>query len=158
MSRPEEWLSFINSGRGEAALGQLYGRRPEIVRQQQARYSALIEKFRGLYPGESEMELFSSPGRTEVCGNHTDHNGGRVLAAAVDLDIIAAACKTGDGLITLNSEGYPPVVIDTRQLEPAPAVHPKQWSPVRMSRPSNAEAWSSWMVRGKPSSSPMDSI
>jgi len=118
MSRPEEWLSFINSGRGEAALGQLYGRRPEIVRQQQARYSALIEKFRGLYPGESEMELFSSPGRTEVCGNHTDHNGGRVLAAAVDLDIAAAVSKTGDGLITLNSEGYPPLVIDTRQLDP----------------------------------------
>jgi galactokinase len=111
-------LVFINSGKGEAALGQLYGRRPEIVRQQQARYSGLIEKFRSVYPGESEMELFSSPGRTEVGGNHTDHNAGRVLAAAVDLDILAAVSKTGDGLITLNSEGYPPLVIDTRQLDP----------------------------------------
>ncbi len=120
MSRPEEWLAFINSGRGEAALGQLYGRRPEIVRQQQARYSGLIEKFRGAYPGESQVELFSSPGRSEVGGNHTDHNGGRVLAAAIDLDIIAAVSKTEDGLITLNSEGYPPLGFDTRQLDPAP--------------------------------------
>lgn len=120
MSRPEEWLVFINSGRGEAALGQLYGRRPEIVRQQQARYCSLIEKFRALYPGEGEIELFSSPGRSEVGGNHTDHNAGRVLAAAVDLDILAAVSKTSDGLVTLNSEGYPPLVIDTRQLDPVP--------------------------------------
>ncbi len=51
--------------------------------------------------------LFSTPGRTEVCGNHTDHNGGRVLAAAVDLDAIAVAAPTLDGLITVESEGYP---------------------------------------------------
>jgi galactokinase len=120
MSRPEDWLAFINSGRGEAALGQLYGRRPEIVRRQQARYCALIEQYRSVYPGQGEIELFSSPGRSEVGGNHTDHNGGRVLAAAVDLDIIAAVARTDDGRITLHSEGYPPLEIDTRQLDPLP--------------------------------------
>ena len=51
--------------------------------------------------------LFSTPGRTEICGNHTDHNGGRVLAAAVDLDAIAVAAPTSDGRITIESEGYP---------------------------------------------------
>ena len=126
--KADEWRSFINSSKGEAALGQLYGRWPQVIRQQQARYTALVDKFNALYPAESGVdpsksgvELFSSPGRTEVGGNHTDHNGGRVLAAAVDLDIIAAVGKTGDGLITLNSEGYPPLVVDTRQLEVQPA-------------------------------------
>ncbi len=118
MPKAEDWVAFINSGRGEAALEALYGRRPEVVRQQQARYRQLVEQFQALYPGETGVELFSSPGRTEIGGNHTDHNAGRVLAAAVDLDIIAAAVPTGDGLIRLNSAGYPPIVIDTRQLEP----------------------------------------
>jgi len=130
MARPQEWLALIHSGRGEAALGQLYGRRPETVSRQQARYITLIEQFQSLYsggpsgvlrdPGETNLELFSAPGRTEVGGNHTDHNGGRVLAAAVDLDIAAAVSQTAGSQITLNSEGYPPLAIDTRQLDPVP--------------------------------------
>ncbi len=113
-----EWVGFINSGHGETALERLYGSRPEVVRAQQGRYRQLVEQFQGLYPGEAGIELFSSPGRTEIGGNHTDHDAGRVLAAAVDLDIIAAAAPTGDGLIQLHSAGYPPIMIDTRQLEP----------------------------------------
>src|SRR5450756_2614548 len=101
MQSSDECLLFINSPRGEAALGQLSGRRPEVLRQQQARYTALVERFRSLpTAAETVLSLFSSPGRTEICGNHTDHNAGRVLAAAVDLDIIAAAARTSDGLIT----------------------------------------------------------
>src|SRR5512135_3390045 len=118
MARAEEWIGFINSGRGEAALEGLYGRRPEAVRQQQARYRQLVEQFQARYPAETAIELFSSPGRTEIGGNHTDHNAGRVLAAAVDLDIIAAAAPTGDGLIRIHSSGYPTIEVDTRQLEP----------------------------------------
>ncbi len=121
MPRAEEWVAFINSARGAAALEQLYGRWPETVRLQQARYRRLVEQFQAHFPDETAIELFSSPGRTEIGGNHTDHNAGRVLAAAVDLDIIAAASPTGDGLITLESAGYPPITIDTRQLEPLPA-------------------------------------
>ena len=121
MAEPEECFSFLNSSRGEAALGQMYGRRPEVLARQKQRYRGLIEKFLRLYPGETEIELFSSPGRSEVGGNHTDHNGGRVLAAALDLDIAAVACKTGDGLMTLHSEGYPAVTVDTRQPEPVEA-------------------------------------
>jgi galactokinase len=123
MAAPEEWLSFLNSSRADAALGQLYGRRPEALAQQKLRYRGLLERFKSLYPGENEVELFSSPGRSEVGGNHTDHNAGRVLAAALDLDIAAVACRSGDGLITLNSEGYPQVLVDTRQLEPVEAEH-----------------------------------
>jgi galactokinase len=118
MPKAEEWVTFINSRDGGAVLEELYGRRPEVVRQQQARYQALVEQFQALYPGEAGIELFSSPGRTEIGGNHTDHNGGRVLAAAVNLDIIAAAAPTSDGLIRIQSAGYPAIEIDTRQLEP----------------------------------------
>ena len=118
MPRAEEWVAFVSSARGAAALEQLYGRRPAVVLQQQARYRSLVEQFQARYPAETAIELFSSPGRTEIGGNHTDHNAGRVLAAAVDLDIIAAAAPTGDGLIALDSAGYPPITIDTRQLEP----------------------------------------
>ena len=121
MPLAEEWVKFINSGRGAAPLEQLYGRRPAVVLLQQARYRSLLEQFQARYPAETAIELFSSPGRTEMGGNHTDHNAGRVLAAAVDLDIIAAAAPTGDGLITLDSAGYPPISIDTRQLEPVEA-------------------------------------
>ncbi len=61
---------------------------------------------------------FSAPGRTEVCGNHTDHNHGIVAAAAVDMDIICALAPTEDGIITVKSEGFPGTdIVDTRELE-----------------------------------------
>ena len=60
-----------------------------------------------LYGEDLEIELFSVPGRSEISGNHTDHNHGAVLAGAIDRDIIAVAAKTDDGVIRLKSEGYP---------------------------------------------------
>ena len=73
---------------------------------QRARYVSAIRAFIELY-GDREAYLFSVPGRTEVEGNHTDHNHGCVLAAAIDRDIIAVASKTDDGVIRVKSEGYP---------------------------------------------------
>ena len=72
---------------------------------QTQRYLAALREFIALY-GDREARIFSVPGRTEVMGNHTDHNGGSVLAASVDLDIIAVASPTDDGVIRLKSEGY----------------------------------------------------
>ncbi|MDD4681121.1 MAG: galactokinase family protein, partial [Clostridia bacterium] len=63
---------------------------------------------KSLYPEDKkEIQLFSTSGRTEVGGNHTDHNAGHVLAAAVHFDTIAAVTETGDNEITVYSEGYP---------------------------------------------------
>ncbi len=90
-----------------AALQALYGGGPGVLQGQQARYEALLDRFDSQFPGASGTRLFSAPGRTEIGGNHTDHNGGRVLAAAVSLDAIAAAAPTSDGLISVESEGYP---------------------------------------------------
>ena len=71
-----------------------------------ARYIAAIDAFTALYGEKDELFLFSVPGRTEVSGNHTDHNRGRVLAAAIDRDIIAVAARNADGVCRVKSEGY----------------------------------------------------
>lgn len=98
-------------------LVSLYGDRPTTLARQTGRWSSLLINFKQTFPMTGEVEMFSTPGRTEVGGNHTDHNEGRVLAAAVDLDLIAVAGKTNDGLIKVHSEGYPPVVVDTKYLD-----------------------------------------
>lgn len=62
------------------------------------------------YSSEDRCAVFSSPGRVELAGNHTDHNGGTVFAGAVDLDILAAVSPTEDGLVRLRSDIYPGVI------------------------------------------------
>lgn len=56
--------------------------------------------------GDAEVEFFTSPGRTEMIGNHTDHNGGKIVAASISLDTIGAAAPNGMGTIRILSEGY----------------------------------------------------
>lgn len=83
---------------------------------QSERYSALANEFRGQFSREPEL-FVSAPGRTEVVGNHTDHNRGRVLAAAVNLDTVAAVAARDDGVVTLYSAGYDrPFVVDLSDL------------------------------------------
>lgn len=77
------------------------------VAAQSRRYAAAVSRFTELYGEDLDIELFSVPGRSEISGNHTDHNHGAVLAGAIDRDIIAVAAKTDDGIIRLKSEGYP---------------------------------------------------
>lgn len=98
----------------EEIFVRLYGE--QGVSQQKQRYRKLTEWFVSQFPGRQAMQLYSAPGRTEVGGNHTDHNAGRVLAAAVDLDALAAVAKREDGFIHLFSEGYPVSVINTSEL------------------------------------------
>lgn len=73
--------------------------------------------FREAFGGEPER-YFSAPGRTEIGGNHTDHQRGRVLAAAVNLDTLAAVRVNGTGTIRILSQGYPMSVVGLNQLEP----------------------------------------
>ena len=80
------------------------------------RYQKLADDFRAHFGREPEM-FVSAPGRTEVVGNHTDHNRGRVLAAAVNLDTVAAVAPRADGIVKLYSAGYDqPFVVDTKEL------------------------------------------
>lgn len=70
------------------------------------RYDALAKAFRAQFGREPEM-FVSAPGRAEVVGNHTDHQNGKVLAAAVNLDTVAAVAPRDDGRVVLYSEGFP---------------------------------------------------
>ena len=84
---------------------------------QTARYEALAEAFRKQFRREPEV-FVSAPGRTEVVGNHTDHQNGRVLAASVNLDTVAAVAPRSDSIVTLYSAGYEkPFVVDLSDLE-----------------------------------------
>ena len=73
-------------------------------------YGELKAKFERQY-GRAAEYIFSAPGRTELGGNHTDHQHGLVLAAAVTLDTKAAAAENNDGCIRVISEGYAPVTV-----------------------------------------------
>lgn len=96
-------------------LKELYGTDATILADKANDYIALAEKFKTLY-GTDDVELFSSPGRTEVGGNHTDHQQGRVLAGAVNMDNIAVAATNNTDLIRISSEGYPEFTVDLNEL------------------------------------------
>jgi galactokinase len=76
-----------------------------------------LSKYKATFENEN-AELFSAPGRTEIGGNHTDHNNGRVLAGAVNLDNIAVASKNNSGIIRIESAGYPNFEVDLQILKP----------------------------------------
>ena len=81
---------------------------------------ALDAGFAASFTGTPEL-YFSAPGRTEIGGNHTDHQRGRVLAGAVNLDTVAAVRCNGTNVIRIQSKGYPLSVVDLSQLEPVEA-------------------------------------
>lgn len=88
----------------------------EAVEEQYDRYIKLIDNFSEIFSNDRDLRLFSAPGRTEVGGNHTDHNHGRVLAAGINLDAIAAASKNDENIVRIKSEGYPMDLIDASDL------------------------------------------
>jgi len=99
-------------------LDELYGGGNDTTEAQVARYRGLLDRYRAAFNTDNDIHLFSSPGRAELSGNHTDHNGGMVLAASITLDSVAAVSRTDSGVITLDSEGFPaPFVVDTADLE-----------------------------------------
>lgn len=97
----------------ESILSVLYGA-DESAR---ARILKAVEEFTSLY-GEKDYSVFTVSGRSEISGNHTDHNRGEVLAASVSLDIIAVAAPTDDGKIYVKSEGFSQNEVDLADLDP----------------------------------------
>jgi len=95
---------------------ELYGVNEAVLQEQADRYISLMKEFNTVF-AKDEIELFSSPGRTEIGGNHTDHNYGRVLAGAVNLDMIAVAAPNGTNVIRIKSVGYPEFQVDLSSLE-----------------------------------------
>ena len=107
----------LRAGAFDEMLDRLYGK----TRREEARdrCEAVIAGFTKTFESQPEA-LFSAPGRTELGGNHTDHQHGRVLAASVDLDILAAAAPNQSGMIRVQSQGYPLIVVDLHELTPKP--------------------------------------
>ena len=98
---------FLN-GKYNEFLSDLYS---GGVENQIARYIKAIEAFEKLY-GERDIQIYSAPGRTEIGGNHTDHQNGKVLAASVNLDAIAIVSERDDNIIRITSEGYGEIEVD----------------------------------------------
>lgn len=120
MGTISELKERIGSGALDEKLRLLYQADAAELRRQTKRYVDAAECFEALFPERDEVRLFSVPGRTEVGGNHTDHQHGCVLAAGVNLDIIAVAAKRPDSQIEIKSEGFPADAVDAAALEPRP--------------------------------------
>ncbi len=98
-------------------LISLYGE--DNLEMQKERYLKAIEGYVAEYGNTAEIELYSVPGRSEVSGNHTDHNNGKVIAAAINLDVIAVVSKRDDEIINIKSEGFPKDTIDIISIAPS---------------------------------------
>lgn len=120
MANQQELKAMLTGGALDERLRRVYVTDAEI-KAQYARYTAVIDAFSELFSGARDIRLFSAPGRTEVGGNHTDHNHGRVLAAGINLDAIAAAAKNEDNVVRVKSEGYPMDVVDLSDLSVQPS-------------------------------------
>ena len=112
----ETMIQELETPETAAQLARLYGNDPETVAKQKARYGAMIRQHRKLFGDRGKIALISAPGRTEIGGNHTDHNHGRVLAAAVNLDTLCAVTPRNDMTVQFHSHGYSPIEISLDDL------------------------------------------
>ena len=108
-------IKSIEDGELDSKLLDIYVDATKLSYQKE-RYVNAIKKFETLY-GEGEAEIFSAPGRSEVGGNHTDHQHGEVLAASINLDTIAVVRKTSDNQIRIVSDEYEEVIIPLDYIE-----------------------------------------
>ena len=105
-----EMKKYIAEGGIDKAVIHIYGE--GALEFQKARYAKAVDEFAAIYGKDREVSLYSVAGRSEISGNHTDHNHGCVVAASIDLDIIAVASSREDSVIRVKSEGFPEDVVD----------------------------------------------
>ncbi len=105
--------AYINENQCGEIFAKLYGDGAEA---QKARYLRALDSFEALFGSDKQIAIFSAPGRTEIGGNHTDHNGGRVLAGSVDYDVIAVVAKEESDVVHVHSEGFSPDTVSLSDL------------------------------------------
>ena len=115
--KPSELITKIENNEFDSELKKLYVS-DSAVNAQKPRYIRTINEFIKLFGDDRDVFVLSAPGRTEVCGNHTDHNNGKVLAASINLDAIAVAAKRDDMVIKEKSEGHNLNDVDISVLAP----------------------------------------
>ncbi len=110
-------MELLGGKKTEELFTALYG--ASQVEMQRDRYRELLEGFRSKF-GDKEVKLFSSPGRTEISGNHTDHNHGKVLAGSINLDCVGVAAQNGTARVNIVSTTFhQEFSIDLNHLEPS---------------------------------------
>ncbi len=100
----------ILGGEFDARFTYIYG--ADALEAQKARYAAAVDAFASIYGADRDADLYSAAGRSELSGNHTDHNHGCVVAASIDLDIIAVAAPSDSPVIRVQSEGFPEDIVN----------------------------------------------
>jgi len=103
----------IKSGKYDKDFLMLYGE----TQKARVRYLEACEEFEKLYINTDNIRLFSAPGRTEVGGNHTDHQHGSVIAGGVDMDVIAIVGTNDDNIIRVKSKGYDMDVVNVGEFD-----------------------------------------
>ena len=117
-----ELKAAILGGKFDERFTYIYG--AAALEAQKARYAAAVDTFASIYGTDRDAALYSVAGRSELSGNHTDHNFGCVIAASIDLDIIAVAAPNDENIIRVKSEGFDEDVIDLNTFT-APRANPE---------------------------------
>ena len=118
MKQVTEIMEEMKAGKLRGLLEDIYVD-AHVIPAQEARYIKAMEKFTALF-GPQEVEIYSAAGRSEVGGNHTDHQQGMVLATSINLDVIAVVSKNEDSAVRVVSEGYKMIELSAEDLEKRP--------------------------------------
>lgn len=111
-------LERLAAGAYDPRLSRVYCCGPEGLIAHRARIAEAVGRYGECFGPGGAVSVFSGPGRTELGGNHTDHQHGRVLAASVNLDMLAVGAPNGSGAICVRSQGYPALTVDLSDLAP----------------------------------------
>lgn len=115
MTRISALKEQLASGGLDERLREVYGSQADLPALH-ARLLGLMDTYEKEFGQDKAVRLFSGPGRTEIGGNHTDHQHGRVLAAAIDLDAVACVAPNGSSVVRIRSAGYPALEVDLQDL------------------------------------------
>lgn len=111
----QDFQDNVTCGGFDNIFANIY--KPQDIESQKSRYMSAVEKFTALYPNRNDIHVYSAPGRTEIGGNHTDHQHGCVIAGAVDLDVIGVVAFHDENIIRIKSEGYDEFAVSLDDLD-----------------------------------------
>lgn len=130
MQNKKDIIAKLSGGEFDDDLKYIYVNASDIEKNK-SRYISLINGFEEVFGDTDKLALFSAPGRTEIGGNHTDHQHGCVIAGSVNLDVIAAVSFNDENVVRIKSKGYNMDTVDLDDLEVKPDEYDKSISLIR---------------------------